>query len=47
MQALGGANVATLLSTVAGMAGKDSQAQLDGILSNLRVTQANMTSALK
>ncbi len=47
MQALGGANVATLLSTVAGMAGKDSQAQLDNILSNLRVTQANMTSALK
>ncbi len=47
MQALGGANIATLLSTVAGMAGKDSQAQLDSILSNLRVSQANLKSALK
>lgn len=47
MQALGGANIATLLSTVAGMAGKDSQAQLDSILSNLRVTQANLTASLK
>lgn len=47
MQALGGANIATLLSTVAGMTGKDSQAQLDTILSNLRVTQANLKVALK
>jgi len=47
MQALGGANVATLLSTLAGMAGKDSQAQLDMILSNLRVTQANLKASLK
>ncbi len=47
MQALGGANVATLLSTVAGMAGKDSQTQINTILSNLRVTQANLTAALK
>lgn len=47
MQALGGTNIATLLSTVAGMAGKDSQAQLDSILSNLRVTQAQLNAALK
>lgn len=47
MQALGGTNIATLLSTVAGMAGKDSQAQLDSILANLRVTQANLTAAVK
>ncbi len=47
MQALGGANVATLLSTLAGMAGKDSQAQLDMILSNLRVTEANLRASLK
>ncbi|MEQ1724189.1 MAG: hypothetical protein ABL930_13540 [Pseudobdellovibrio sp.] len=47
MQALGGTNIATLLSTMAGMAGKDSQAQLDTILSNLRVTQANLKAALK
>ncbi len=47
MQALGGVNIATLLSTLAGMAGKDSQAQIDTILSNLWVTQANMTAALK
>lgn len=47
MQALGSTNIATLLSTVAGMAGKDSQAQLDAILSNLRVTQANLKASLK
>lgn len=47
MQALGGTNIATLLSTITGMAGKDSQAQLDSILTNLRVTQANMAAALK
>lgn len=47
MQALGTTNIATLLSTMAGMAGKDSQAQLDSILSNLRVTQANLTAAIK
>lgn len=47
MQALGSTNIATLLSTVAGMAGKDSQAQLDTILSNLRVTQANLKASLK
>ena len=47
MQALGSTNIATLLSTMAGMAGKDSQAQLDSILANLRVTQSNLTTALK
>lgn len=47
MQALGSTNIATLLSTMAGMAGKDSQAQLDSILANLRVTQSNLTAALK
>lgn len=47
MQALGGTNVATLLSTLAGMAGPDSQSQMDKILSNLRVTQANLKASLK
>lgn len=47
MQALGGTNVATLLSTVAGMAGPDSQVQLEKILANLRVTQANLKASLK
>lgn len=47
MQAMGSTNIATLLSTVAGLAGKDSQAQLDAILSNLRVTQANLKASLK
>lgn len=47
MQVLGGTNLGTLFSTMAGMAGKDSQAQLDSILANLRVTQSNLTAALK
>ena len=47
MWALGGTNVATLLATVAGMAGKDSKVQLDSILANLRVTQANLAAAVK
>lgn len=46
-QALGATNIATLLSTVAGMGSKSSQAQLDMILSNLRLTQANIAAALK
>lgn len=47
MQALGTTNIATALSTIAGLAGKDSQQQIDSILSNLRVTQANLTAAIK
>ena len=47
MQALGGTNVATLLSTLAGLAAPDSRVQMDKILANLRVTQANLKSSLK
>lgn len=47
MQGLGATNLATVFSTFAGMMGKDSQQQLDSILANLRVTQANMAAALK
>mgnify|MGYP001604068815 FL=1 len=47
MQALGGTNIATLLSTVVGMGSKSSQDQLNMILSNLRLTQANIAAALK
>ncbi len=47
MEALGVANITALLATIAGMAGKDSQIQLDSILSNLRITQANLSAALR
>lgn len=47
MQVLGTTNIATMLSTVAGLGGKDSQVQMELILSNLRVTQANLKASLK
>lgn len=42
MQAMGATNVATLLSTIAGLGGQSSQAQMDKILSNLYIARANL-----
>ena len=42
MQGLGATNIATLLSTIAGLGGASSQAQLDKILANLYATKANL-----
>lgn len=44
-QGLGTTNVATLLSTMVGMAGEDSQNQINTILSNLYATKAQLLKA--
>jgi len=46
-QSLASTNIITSLSSVVGLASKSSQAQLEAILINLRVTQANLKTALK